>query len=78
MKPLRHIPRLGMNRAELSQSIRVSPNTIDEMVKDGFLPPPKVWHTRKIWIVSEVESAMIDWPEQTVSSNDDEDDWHAE
>ena len=62
MKPSRHIPRLGMNRVELSQSIGVSVVTIDNMVAEGFLPPPKQWHSRKIWVVSEVEKAMLNWP----------------
>lgn len=36
--------------------------TIDNMVAEGFLPPPKQWHNRKIWVVSEVEKAMLNWP----------------
>lgn len=69
MKPSRHIPRLGMNRVELSQSIGVSVDTIDRMVEDGFLPPPKKWHNRNIWVISEVEKAMLNWPTKAGESH---------
>jgi hypothetical protein len=32
------------------------------MVKEGVLPPPRVWHTRKVWLVREIEAAVSDWP----------------
>lgn len=58
----RSVPRLGLSRQELALSIGVSPTTVDVMVKEGVLPPPRVWHTRKIWLVREIEAAMFDWP----------------
>ena len=62
MKHSRPVPRLGFTRTELAASIGISPNSVDAMVREGFLPPPRLWHTRKIWIISEVEAAMYAWP----------------
>lgn len=59
---IRNIPRLGLNRNELALAIGVSVNTVDKMVQDGALPPPRKWNTRKIWIIAEVEAAMHEWP----------------
>ncbi|MGZ9724270.1 hypothetical protein [Rhizobium miluonense] len=58
----RTVPRLGLNRAELALSIGVSTGTVDTMVEEGTLPPPRKWRSRKIWIFSEVEAAMLRWP----------------
>lgn len=58
----RPVPRLGLSRQEVALAIGVSPTTVDVMVKEGVLPPPRVWHTRKVWLVREVEAAMCDWP----------------
>ncbi len=73
----RVIPRLGLNRSELALAIGVSANTVDKMVEEGALPPPRKWHTRKIWIVSEIEAAMLEWPQELVDTEADEDDWRA-
>ena len=32
------------------------------MVSEGVLPPPRSWHSRKIWLVSEVEAYLNEWP----------------
>ena len=75
----RGVPRLALNRAELALAIGVSANTVDLMVQEGFLPRPRKWHTRKIWIVSEIEAAMSEWPEDGVSDVKGEVDlWRAE
>lgn len=58
-KPL---PRLALNRTELAVSIGVSPTSIDVMVAEGALPHPRKWHTRKLWIVAEVEAYLMEWP----------------
>ncbi|MCV9997301.1 hypothetical protein OE766_03490 [Pararhizobium sp. YC-54] len=72
----RNIPRLGLNRNELALAIGVSVNTVDKMVQDGALPPPRKWNTRKIWIVSEVEASMLEWPADGAPIDDD-DEWRA-
>ncbi|MBB3385569.1 MULTISPECIES: hypothetical protein [unclassified Rhizobium] len=72
---LRSVPRLGLNRAELALSIGVSVNTVDKMVEEGALPPPRKWHTRKIWIVSEIEVAMLEWPQDGDQTAIDDEDW---
>jgi predicted DNA-binding transcriptional regulator AlpA len=57
-----NVPRLGLNRSEVAAAIGVSVNTVDEMVKDGRLPPARRWHTRKIWLVAEIMAWMTEWP----------------
>lgn len=73
----RQIPRLALNRNELALAIGVSGNSVDAMVKEGALPPPRKWHTRKLWLVSEVEAAMSDWPADGAALDDGYDDWTA-
>jgi len=46
------------------------------MVAEGFLPHPKKWHSRKIWVVAEVEAAMMRWPSDGPTSGNDDDDWN--
>lgn len=59
----RSVPRLGLNRAEVALAIGVSVNTVDLMVTEGVLPRPRKWHSRKVWLVSEIAAAMSEWPE---------------
>lgn len=59
----RRVPRIGLNRAEVATSIGVCANTVDLMVKEGCLPPPRRWHSRKVWLISEIEAALQAWPE---------------
>lgn len=63
MKTAAHnVPRLGLSREELALAIGVSPNSIDRMVDEGMLPPPRCWHTRRIWRVAEIDAFMAEWP----------------
>ena len=48
----RPIPRLGLSRAELAIAVGVSVGSVDQMVLEGVLPPPRIWHSRKIWLLS--------------------------
>ncbi|KAA0684580.1 hypothetical protein DTW90_36180 [Neorhizobium sp. P12A] len=77
----RNVPRLGLNRSEVALAIGVSANTVDQMVQEGFLPKPRKWHTRKVWLISDIVSAMASWPEDGISKQredaDDGDDWRA-
>lgn len=75
-KDARPIPRVGFNRSEVAIAIGVSTNTVDRMVEEGFLPRPRIWHTRKIWIVAEVQAAMLEWPVDGPPV-DDGDNWRA-
>ncbi len=63
----RPVPRLGLNRAEVAIAIGVSVNTVDLMVEEGFLPKPRKWHSRKVWLVQEIVGAMAEWPEDGFS-----------
>ena len=58
----RPIVRLALNRSELALSIGVSATSIDLMVTEGVLPPARRWHSRKLWIVSEVEACLTEMP----------------
>lgn len=74
----RHIPRIALNRSEVALAIGVSTNTVDLMVKEGALPQPRKWHSRKIWIVAEIEAALTEWPvDGYVGFDCDEDEWRA-
>lgn len=77
----RNVPRLGLNRAEVAAAIGVSANTVDLMVQEGYLPRPRKWHTRKVWLVSDIVAAMASWPEEGLPANredaDDGEDWRA-
>lgn len=55
-------PRLALNRAELALSLGFCVNTIDVLVKDGRIPPPRRFNKRKIWLVHEVTAALTEWP----------------
>lgn len=75
------VPRIGLNRNEVALAIGVSPNTVDVMVSEGMLPPPKKWHTRKVWLISEIVAAMAEWPTDTHGAfnraSDDGEEWKA-
>lgn len=71
----RSVPRLGLNRNEVALAIGVSVNTVDQVVDEGFLPKPRRWHSRKIWIVSEIELAMLEWPVDGAAADSNE--WRA-
>lgn len=58
----RPVPRLALSRAEVAISIGVSASSVDIMVQEGALPPPRLWHSRKLWIVSEIEAHLLEWP----------------
>jgi predicted DNA-binding transcriptional regulator AlpA len=77
----RNVPRLGLNRSEVAMAIGVSANTVDLMVEEGFLPRPRKWHSRKVWLVSDIIAAMASWPDDGISKReedvDDGDNWRA-
>lgn len=58
----RPIIRLALSRTEVAMSIGVSAGSVDQMVREGVLPPPRSWHSRKLWLVSEVEASLNEWP----------------
>jgi predicted DNA-binding transcriptional regulator AlpA len=76
----RNVPRLGLNRLEVAQAIGVSANTVDVMVEEGFLPKPRKWHSRKVWLVAEIVTAMSAWPEDGYLTSEEgagNDEWRA-
>lgn len=76
----RNVPRLGLNRLEVAMAIGVSANTVDLMVEEGFLPKPRKWHSRKVWLVTDIVAAIASWPEDGIKAEegaDDGEDWRA-
>lgn len=58
----RPIVRLALSRTEVALSIGVSAASVDQMVAEGALPPPRKWHSDKLWLVSEMEAFLNNWP----------------
>ncbi|MCX5517780.1 hypothetical protein OSH10_04980 [Kaistia defluvii] len=67
----RPLIRLALSRVEVAQSIGVSVSSVDKMIEEGALPPPRKWHSRKLWLVSEVEAYLNEWPSMDGSAPDD-------
>lgn len=66
----RPVSRLALSRAELALAIGVSVSSVDAMVAEGALPPPRIWHTRKLWLVTEVEAYLNNLPAEGGETND--------
>lgn len=78
--PIASVPRLCLNRVELAASIGVGVTMVDVMVMEGFLPPPRRIHRRKLWLVQEIAAAMMDWPEDNnplAKKDSNADEWRA-
>ncbi|GLS18744.1 hypothetical protein GCM10007874_17610 [Labrys miyagiensis] len=60
--PKRPIVRLALSLPELALSIGVSAASVEKMVAEGALPRPRRWHSRKLWLVAEVEAHLNDLP----------------
>lgn len=58
----RPIVRLALSRTEVALAIGVSVGSVDQMVEEGVLPKPRRWHSRKLWLVSEIEAHLSEWP----------------
>ncbi|MCZ4501015.1 MAG: hypothetical protein JWQ74_3570 [Marmoricola sp.] len=58
----RPVPRIALSRTEVATAIGVSPDSVDTMVDEGVLPRPRRWHTRKIWLVAEIEAFLTELP----------------
>lgn len=75
MKVVRSVPRIALNRTEVALAIGVSANTVDAMVKEGALPPARKWHSRKVWLVAEIEAALMEWPTAPAMPEEENEDW---
>lgn len=80
----RPVPRLALNRTEVAVALGVSCDSVDAMVTEGALPPPRRWHKRKLWLVREIEAFLTELPadgqhggKESAALADDED-WTAE
>lgn len=59
---LANAPRFGLSRTEVALFVGVSPNFVDQLIKDELLPRARKVGTRKIWLADEVKAYMLDWP----------------
>ena len=56
------VPRISLSLDKVAIALDVSPNSVLRMVEEGRLPRPRVWHTRKLWRVVEIDAALAEWP----------------
>jgi hypothetical protein len=54
--------RLALSRADIALAIGVSAGSVDLMVEEGALPPARKWHSRKLWLIGEIEAYLNEWP----------------
>ncbi|WP_035713511.1 helix-turn-helix transcriptional regulator [Azorhizobium doebereinerae] len=56
------LPPRGLSRVEAAAYIGVSPGLLDEMIRDGRMPPPKRMNTRTVWDRYELDTAFSALP----------------
>ncbi|WP_136617012.1 MULTISPECIES: hypothetical protein [Mesorhizobium] len=56
------VPRIAMSLTKVAIAMDVSPTSVLQMVEEGLLPRPRVWHSRKLWRVAEIDAALAEWP----------------
>ena len=79
MDTSRPLLRLGLNRAEVALALGVSPTTVDVMVAEGALPPPRRWHKRLFWRIPEIDAFMSEWPTEAIDKETGApEEWRAE
>ncbi|MGX9390482.1 helix-turn-helix transcriptional regulator [Nitrobacteraceae bacterium UC4446_H13] len=71
----RPIIRLALSRVEVALAIGVSVTSVDQMVVEGALPPPRKWHSRKLWLVAEIEAHLNDLPIEGQEREDPYEKW---
>jgi len=52
----------GICREAAAEYVGVSPNTFDEMVRDGRMPKPKHINARRVWDVRALDIAFVALP----------------
>ena len=52
----------GICREAAAEYVGISPNTFDEMVRDGRMPAPKRINARKVWDVRALDIAFTALP----------------
>lgn len=57
-----HAPRLGLRRQRAAISCDVSVNYFDTLVREGKLPPARILGAVRIWVVAELETALLSLP----------------
>ena len=59
----------GVSRTAAAAYVGVSPSLFDVMVKDGWMPKPKLANTRTIWDTAALDLAFDDLPTQGADIN---------
>jgi len=57
-------PVRGLSRERAAQYVGVSASSFDTMVEEGVMPAPRIWHSRRIWDVRQIDVAFDDLPQQ--------------
>jgi predicted DNA-binding transcriptional regulator AlpA len=57
-----NLPRFGLSRGEAAHFVGVSPGLFDRMIDEGVLPSPRIFGARKLWLIPELQSAMMELP----------------
>ena len=52
----------GLSRTQAAEYVGVSPNTFDAMVREGVMPRPRTFHSRKLYDRVELDQAFADLP----------------
>jgi len=78
----RPIPRFALNETELAIALGVGVSTVRDMVEAGRLPRPKLWGRRRLYLVTEIDAALLEWPtdgeEDGSQGATDDDRWSAQ
>lgn len=76
----RPVPSIGMKLHQVALALDVSPNTVLKMVEEGRLPPPRQWHSLRIWRTAEIDAALAEWPSdgEPVEAGGSAEEWKAE
>lgn len=67
-----------LSRVEAAAYVGVSPNTLDRMMTDGFMPGPKRVYGRVLWDVRALDAAIDSLPgegESIDASSPENNDW---
>ena len=67
---------ITLGRVKLAEMLDISPTMVDQLVAEGQLPQPRKQRSRVLWLRSEVEAAVEDWPLRDQPKPEPQDDWN--
>ena len=66
---------IGLRRFEAAAAVGVSATYFDGMVRAGVMPQPKIYRSKKIWVVDELAAALDALPREGGESEGEADTW---